>query len=117
MPVDAPVRLLSLPRRVLDAPHLITVVAYDGTEPVAGAMTLLSHGIAGLYWVGTVEQARRRGLGRAVTAAVTNAAFARGASIVTLQASVMGEPVYRSMGYRSLYHYEDWVRLPATGPA
>ena len=61
-------------------------------------MTLSSHGIAGLYWVGTVEQARRSGLGRAVTAAVTNIAFDRGASLVTLQASVMGEPVYRVHG-------------------
>jgi hypothetical protein len=26
----------------------------------------------------------------------------------------MGEPVYRSMGYRSLYHYEDWIRFPAS---
>jgi hypothetical protein len=116
MPVDAPVRLMNLPRRILDAPHVIVVVAYDGSEAVGGAMTLLSHGIAGLYWVGTVDKVRRRGVGRAVTAAVTNAAFAGGAHAVTLQASVMGEPVYRSMGYKSLYHYEDWVRLPAPRP-
>jgi hypothetical protein len=45
---------------------------------------------------------------------VTNTAFDRGATVVTLQASVMGEPVYRSMGYRSLYHYEDWIRFPAS---
>lgn len=113
MPVDAPVQLMSRPDRVLAAPHVVAVVAYRGTEPVAGAMALLSHGIAGLYWVGTVETARRSGLGRAVTAAVTNISFAAGASAVTLQASVMGEPVYRSMGFRSIYHYEDWVRLKA----
>jgi ribosomal protein S18 acetylase RimI-like enzyme len=113
MPADAPVKLMSRPERVLAAPHLVTVVAYRDGEPLAGAMTLLSHGIAGLYWVGTVEKARRSGLGRAVTAAVTNIAFDRGAAAVTLQASVMGEPVYRSMGYRSLYHYEDWTRLQA----
>jgi ribosomal protein S18 acetylase RimI-like enzyme len=116
MPVDTAAELLSLPHRVLSAPHLVTVVAYDGDEPLAGAMTFLSHGIAGLYWVGTVEKARRSGLGRAVTAAVTNAAFARGAASVTLQASVMGEPVYRSLGYRTLYHYEDWVHLKASAP-
>jgi len=116
MPVDVPAQLFSLPRRVLSAPHVDAVVAYDGDEPVAAAMSLLSHGIAGLYWVGTVERARRTGLGRAVTAAVTNTAFDRGAAAVTLQASVMGEPVYRSMGYESLYHYQDWVRLEAPKP-
>jgi hypothetical protein len=118
MPVDVPVQLMSRPDRVLSAPHLVTVVAYADGEPVAGAMTLLSHGIAGLYWVGTVEKARRSGLGRAVTAVVTNISFEAGARAVTLQASVMGEPVYRSMGYRSIYHYEDWVRLKVPqGPA
>jgi hypothetical protein len=116
MPANAPVELMSLPRRVLAAPHLVTVVAYRGDEPLAGAMTLLSHGIAGLYWVGTVEKARRSGLGAAVTAAVTNIAFDRGAAAVTLQASVMGEPVYRSLGYQTLYHYEDWTRLRTPKP-
>jgi hypothetical protein len=120
MPVETAADLLSLPHRVLAAPHLVALVAYDtvgaGDVPVAAAMTLLSHGIAGLYWVGTVEGARRSGLGRAVTAAVTNASFDRGAAVVTLQASVMGAPVYRSMGYEVLYHYEDWVRFKTTGP-
>jgi hypothetical protein len=115
MPVECPAQLLSLPRRVLDAPHLVALVGYDGAEPVAAAMALLSHTIAGVYWVGTVERARRSGLGRAVTAAVTNIAFGRGAAAVTLQASVMGEPLYRSMGYEALYHYENWVRFTAPG--
>jgi len=116
MPVEAPAQLLSLPERILGAPHVIVLVAYDGRGAVGGAMALLSHGIAGLYWVGTVERARRSGVGRAVTAAVTNAAFERGAAAVTLQASVMGEPVYRAMGYESLYHYVDWVRLRPPKP-
>jgi ribosomal protein S18 acetylase RimI-like enzyme len=116
MPVDTTAQLLSLPHRVLAAPHLVALVAYDGPEPVAAAMVLLTHGIAGLYWVGTVEKARRSGLGRAVTAAVTNVAFDRGAAAVTLQASVMGQPVYHALGYRTLYHYVDWVRLQAPRP-
>jgi ribosomal protein S18 acetylase RimI-like enzyme len=117
MPVETAADLLSLPRRFLAAPNVVAVVAYDeADEPLAAAITLLSHGVAGLYWVGTVEKARRSGLGRAVTAAVTNIAFDRGASLVTLQASVMGEPVYRAMGYQSIYHYEDWVRLRPPRP-
>jgi GNAT superfamily N-acetyltransferase len=116
MPVETAADLLSLPHRLLGAPHLVAVVAYDHERPVAGALTLLSHGVAGIYWVGTVETARRSGFGRAVTAAVTNAAFDRGAAAVTLQASVMGAPVYRAMGYTVIYHYEDWVRLTAPRP-
>ena len=115
MPVEAPVQLFGIPRRVIEARHVIAVVAYAGTEPVAAAMTLLSHGIAGLYWVGTVQGARKSGLGRAVTAVVTNASFAHGAAAVTLQASVMGEPIYRAMGYDTLYHYQNWVRFMSPG--
>jgi hypothetical protein len=115
MPVEAPAQLFGIPHRVLEAPHVIAVVAYAGEEPVACAMSLLSHGIAGLYWVGTVQGFRTRGLGRAVTASVTNASFARGAAVVTLQASVMGEPIYRAMGYDTLYRYQNWVRFTAPG--
>ncbi|HVC70673.1 MAG TPA: GNAT family N-acetyltransferase [Acidimicrobiales bacterium] len=115
MPVEAPVQLFGIPRHVLEARHVIAVVAYADEQPVAAAMTLLSHGIAGVYWVGTVEGARRSGLGRAVTSSVTNASFAHGAGVVTLQASTMGEPIYRSMGYRTLYHYQNWVRFMTPG--
>ncbi|HXQ59249.1 MAG TPA: hypothetical protein VN799_04095 [Acidimicrobiales bacterium] len=115
MPVEAPAQLFGIPRRVIEARHVIAVVAYADDEPVAAAMTFLSHGIAGLYWVGTVPGGRRSGLGRAVTASVTNASFDRGAAVVTLQASTMGEPIYRSMGFESLYHYQNWVRFMAPG--
>ena len=65
--------------------------------------------------------ARGQGLGALVTTAVTNLAFARGAASVTLQASPMGEPVYRALGYEpiyralgyeTLYHYTELVRWP-----
>lgn len=111
MPLETPAELFSLPDRVLDARHVVAVVAYAGDEPVSAALTILSHGIAGIYWVGTVDGARCSGLGRAVTASVTNTSFARGATAATLQASVMGAPIYRSMGYRSLFGYQNWVRF------
>jgi hypothetical protein len=88
-----------------------TVVAYLDDAPVAAAQTVLSHGIAGVYWVGTVERARGSGLGEAVTRAVTNRAFDRGALVNTLQASPMGAPIYRRMGYETLYDYRGLVRF------
>jgi hypothetical protein len=95
------------------APHIQTVLAYQDDRPVAAAQTMLSHGIAGVYWVGTVEEARGGGLGDAVTRAVTNRAFDLGAAAVTLQASSMGEPIYARMGYEVLYRYTGLVRLEA----
>ena len=111
MPADVVPALISRPDRFLATPSLISVVGYSGGEPVAAAQTLLSHGIAGVYFVGTIEAARGRGLGEAVTRAVTNAAFDAGATANSLQASVMGEPIYRRMGYEEIYRYSTLVRF------
>ena len=84
----------------MSSPEVRTVIAYLDDEPVATAQTLLSHGIAGVYCVATLEAARGRGLGDLVTRAVTNRAFDEGARANTLQASSMGEPIYVRMGWR-----------------
>jgi GNAT superfamily N-acetyltransferase len=100
--IDRPDRLLQ--------PHLHLTLAYLDGEPVAAAQALLSHGIAGVYWVGTLEPARGRGLGEAVTRVVTNWAFDQGARAQSLQASTMGEPIYARMGYEELYRYRSYLR-------
>jgi ribosomal protein S18 acetylase RimI-like enzyme len=76
----------------------------DG-EPAGIAMTIVNHGVAGIYWVGSLGEARRRGIGRAVTAAATNAGFDLGGDFASLQASPKGEPIYRAMGYETIYAY------------
>ena len=92
-------------------PHVHAVIAYRDDRPLAAAVTVLSHGIAGVYWVGTVPDARGMGLGEAVARAVTNRAFDRAALACTLQASAMGEPIYTRMGYETLYRYNGLVRF------
>ncbi len=74
----------------------------DGV-PAAIAMTLVSHGIAGIYWVGSTQRARGHGLGTAVTAAAVAAGLEMGPEIASLQASPMGESLYRRMGFETLY--------------
>jgi len=93
------------PDRLL-APHLASFLAFLDGKPVSCAQTLLSHGIAGVFWVGTLEAARGRGIAEAVTRAATNWGFSAGALDVQLQASPMGESVYRRMGYEDLYRYD-----------
>ena len=92
-------------------PHTITVGAFDNEELVAGAQVTFSHGIAGVYGVGTALHARGRGLAELVTRAVTNIGFDGGVPYVTLQASSMGEPIYRKMGYRELYRFANFTRF------
>ena len=101
---DFMLRLLALPERWIQ-PHIYAVVAYLEGRPASSAMLLVSHGIAGIYLVSTVEWARGRGLAELCTRVAGNEGFRRGARFLTLQASTMGEPIYRRMGYREITRY------------
>jgi hypothetical protein len=92
--------------------HLYAVVAYRDNKPASCALALMSHSIAGIYYVGTVEAARGMGLAEHCTRAVGNAAFKLGARCVILQASIYGEPVYKRMGYREFTRYP-WFVCPS----
>jgi len=61
--------------------------------------------VGGIYAVGTVERARRRGVGTAVTWAAVQQARDWGCWAVTLQATQMGLPVYRAMGFQTVVEY------------
>jgi ribosomal protein S18 acetylase RimI-like enzyme len=84
------------------APHIAAFVAYTRAEPVACAMTLVSHRVAGVFYVATVEHARRRGLGDALTRIAARAGFEMGARAAWLGASEMGAGLYRRIGFQEL---------------
>ncbi len=81
--------------------RVVGFVAYRDAVPVATALTILSGESAGVYWVGTAAHARRAGLGELCTRLATTAGLAKGASVVTLQASPFGEPIYARLGYQT----------------
>jgi GNAT superfamily N-acetyltransferase len=91
--------------RGLLADNVAAFLAFRDGEPVAIAMTIVSHGVAGIYCVGSVERARGQGLGRALTAAAVNAGYDLGAEFASLQASSMGESVYLAMGFETICSY------------
>ena len=97
------------------AENAVALLAYEGSEPLAIAMTIVTDGVAGIYWVGTTEAARGRGLGRALTAAAVDAGFDLGADLASLQASPMGEPIYRAMGFETIYDYRLLMASPPGG--
>jgi ribosomal protein S18 acetylase RimI-like enzyme len=57
---------------------------------------------AAVGWVATVPEARRRGLGAAVTARAVEHAFDNGAELVVLEASPSGQPVYERLGFAAV---------------
>lgn len=91
------------------AENVVAFLALFDGESVGIAMTMVSHGVAGIYWVGSLEQARGKGIGRAVTVAATNAGFDLGANVASLQASPMGKPIYEAMGYETAFEYQMWM--------
>jgi GNAT superfamily N-acetyltransferase len=72
---------------------------YEG-RPAASSASFLSGGIAGIYFVATLPEFRRKGLGRSITLAPLLKARATGARGAILQASALGEPVYRRLGFQ-----------------
>ena len=93
--------LLFHDRTILE-PHIAAFVVYLDGAPVSCSMTLVSHGVAGVYYVATVASARRRGLGDALTRVAARAGFQLGARVAWLGASEMGADLYRRIGFSDL---------------
>jgi ribosomal protein S18 acetylase RimI-like enzyme len=67
--------------------------------PVATATVLYSNGVAGIYNVATLPEARGKGIGSMITALPLIDARERGYTISVLHSSEMGYNVYRRLGY------------------
>lgn len=98
--------------RYFDLPHVAAYLARVGGKAAAAAMVMVSHGVAGIYWVGTTPEARGKGLAELCTRTAGNTGFEMGGRKVVLQASVMGEPIYRRMGYREITRYPWFTVMP-----
>jgi GNAT superfamily N-acetyltransferase len=76
--------------------------------PVAIASLLFHAGVAGIYGVATIPEARRQGVGATMTLHVLRVARSTGYRIAILSPTAMSEAIYRRIGfneYCQIHHY------------
>jgi GNAT superfamily N-acetyltransferase len=103
--VGAPAGLLS----GADPSAFHTLAARVAGETVATAIAFDHDGDCGVFNMSTLETARRRGLGTALTARHVHDAAERGCSTASLQSTAMAERVYAAVGYRDLGRILEYV--------
>jgi len=85
-------------------------IGYLNGEPVASSAMTLDSGVAGIYAVSTLPEARRKGIGAVMTAIPLFEAREQGYHVGILQASSMGLPVYKKMGFKEVCRYQLYLQ-------
>ena len=90
---------------MLGDPEVDAFVAYLQGSPVGYSLAIGSERASGVYNVGTLPSARRRGVGTALTWAAIDAGRRGGHDCAVLQSSEMARAMYRAMGFRKVADY------------
>jgi GNAT superfamily N-acetyltransferase len=108
MPMELATRMIT--PAILDVPGFESYLGLVEGEPVATTSLFHAGGTAGIYNVATVPAYRRRGLGQSLTWHAVTRGRDLGCTRATLQASVMGKPVYAAMGFRTVAPHRTFSR-------
>lgn len=81
----------------------------DGT-PVATSAMVLDSGVAGIYAVATIPEARRKGIGEIMTVTPLLEARRIGYHVGILQASSMGYPIYKRIGFKDVCKFNVYLQ-------
>lgn len=85
-------------------------IGYLDDVPVASSSMVLDAGVAGIYAVATVPEARRKGIGAAMTRMPLLEAKEMGYHVGVLQASAMGLPVYERLGFQEVFRFRTYLQ-------
>ncbi|HXV99358.1 MAG TPA: hypothetical protein VEC93_13125 [Anaerolineae bacterium] len=78
--------------------------------PVATSALVLDSGVAGIYAVATIPEARNKGIGRIMTVIPLLEAKQMGYRVGILQASSMGYPIYKKIGFKEVCKYRLYLQ-------
>jgi GNAT superfamily N-acetyltransferase len=93
------------PSGFINDPDVACITATLDGRPAGTSVVIRTGDVAGVYAVGTLRDARRRGVGTAATWAAVAAGRVMGAETIVLQSSAMGFRVYEAMGFRTVVRY------------
>jgi GNAT superfamily N-acetyltransferase len=108
-------------RALVDLEPSLTSAEYAGKpryigflsgRPVATSVLVLAAGLAGVYAVSTLPEARGQGVGAAMTAFPLLRAYAQGYRVGILQATTMGYSVYQRLGFQDVCQYRCYSQQP-----
>jgi GNAT superfamily N-acetyltransferase len=94
--------------RWLRNPGVSLYVGYHGDEVVAHGLLVESHGVAGVGYVGTVPEWRRRGFAAAIVWRIVADGRSRNCDAAYLWTTPLGHNVYAKMGFERILDYEIW---------
>ncbi|MEW5991414.1 MAG: GNAT family N-acetyltransferase [Chloroflexota bacterium] len=97
---------------LLGRPDCVVYVGYADGVPVVSGLGWRSGRTIGVFSIATIASARRRGFGAAMTARVVADGIADGCDVASLQASVLGRPIYERLGFRTVVRYEAYADSP-----
>jgi GNAT superfamily N-acetyltransferase len=91
----------------LDFPNR-SYLGYLNGQAVSTSSVFYGGGVAGIYCVATVPEARGKGIGAAMTLKPLQEARSMGCRVGILQSSEMGYPVYKRLGFKHLCQIENF---------
>jgi N-acetylglutamate synthase len=110
LPIAAPAMMDS--GALLRAPGLRFFLGHCDGAPVATATLFARDGVACIADISVVPAYRRRGFGAAITAHALAESRKQGCVIAYLEASELGAPVYRRLGFRDAGVCHGWLSPP-----
>lgn len=96
----------------MDPATSLAFTAWLEGKPVASSLLQLGGGVAGIYAVATIPEARRKGIGAQVTLRALREGRARGYMFGVLEASDMGFPIYCSLGFQEYCRITSYAWKP-----
>jgi GNAT superfamily N-acetyltransferase len=95
----------------LDNKDIYNYIAMLDGKPVATSSVLFSSGVAGIYNVSTMKNARKKGIGSAITTIPLLMAKELNYSTAVLQSSKIGQTVYEKLGFIEYCRFQQYIMI------